>query len=93
MNTPKTIWHHPVFQYLRRTVNPGGKSPRNPLCQYCKSHQRDYLKNTDNQKNREMKRQALDQFWQGFKQSGMAGKDIVGLKVLYAEDDELNALA
>ena len=88
------IWHHPLFQYLRKTVNTNKKHKKNPLCQYCKSKKRNYLKSTDNKKNYEIKLLVLDEFIDGFKANYINEiEEVIGLKVLYTEDDELRALA
>ena len=89
------IWNHPVLQYLRKTVNTHGKVSRNPLCTYCKSQQRDYLKNTDNKKNYEIKLSKISDFFNEFSAYNKNADlpSIQGLQILYSEDDELRKLA
>jgi MoaA/NifB/PqqE/SkfB family radical SAM enzyme len=87
------IWHHPVFQYLRETVNSTSKNRRNPLCKYCKSKKRAYLKKTDNAKNYETKLNVLQEFFKGFSEKHKKPKKVEGLDILYTEDKELRALA
>lgn len=87
------IWHHPVFQYLRETVNSTSKNERNPLCEYCKSKKRAYLKNTDNAKNYKIKLNVLQEFFEGFSEKYKKLKEIESLDILYTEDEELRALA
>lgn len=89
------IWHHPVFQYLRRTVNTNDKYKRNALCQYCKSKRRSFLKNTNNKKNYEIKLQVIHEFFESAKTyfNGDLETKVEGLEILYTEDDELRALA
>ena len=87
------IWHHPIFQYLRKTVNSTSANERNPLCKYCKSKKRDYLKNTDNAKNYEIKLEVLQEFFKSFSDSYQSIKEVEGLKLLCNEDKELMALA
>lgn len=87
------IWHHPVFQYLRETVNSTAKNKRNPLCRYCKSKKRIYLKNTNNIKNYKIKLKVLEEFFRGFSQKYKDVDEIEGLEMLYTEDQELRAMA
>ena len=90
----KKIWHHPVLQYVRRTVNSTEEYQRNPFCTYCKSTKRHYLKKLDNHKNVENKLRVLDEFFKDFKAfHGFDMEEIVGLEVLYTEDHELRSLA
>lgn len=89
----KRIWHHPILQYLRETVNPTDHSERNPICKYCKSSQRNFLKNTDNKENYTLKLKYIKEFFDGFPPRYKALPEITGLEVLYREDEELNAMA
>ncbi len=89
----KKIWHHPVFQHLRNTVNTTSGNKRNPLCKYCKSKQRTYLKAVDNSENYRKKLEAINGFFESFQEEFDNIEDIEGLKVLYTEDAELKTLA
>ncbi|OGH94956.1 MAG: hypothetical protein A2538_04685 [Candidatus Magasanikbacteria bacterium RIFOXYD2_FULL_41_14] len=83
------IWQHPVLQYLRQTSNSAGPKPVNPLCAYCKSSKRKYLKNTDNAANYKAKLEAIDGFFKGFKKEYPNFEEVGGVQMLYTEDDEL----
>jgi MoaA/NifB/PqqE/SkfB family radical SAM enzyme len=86
------IWQHPIFQYLRQTVNlDGGK--RNPLCAYCKSSQRVFLKAANNEENYRIKLEMIEKFYKGFLEQDKSETPIAGLDILYTEDEELNAMS
>ena len=93
----KQIWHHPIFQYLRQTVNSANGKQRNPLCAYCKSNKRIFFKNTDNRVNYLEKQKAIEGFFEAYKkENSISSNEFVDddiLKVLYSEDDELKAMA
>lgn len=82
------IWHHPLFQFLRQTVNPVGKRPRNPLCHYCKSRWRDFMKNVDNRRNAAVKAERLGEFHAALRAAFREMPSIPGLTLLTEEDAE-----
>ncbi|NMB47898.1 radical SAM protein [Candidatus Kuenenbacteria bacterium] len=86
------IWHHPVLQYLRQTVNADG-GRRNPLCAYCKSSQRAHLKATNNKENYRIKLEMIDKFFQEFSKQYQEVEPVDGLEILYTEDEELHAMS
>ncbi len=59
----RNVWHHPVLKYIRETLR---DETSNPLCRYCKSPERAYLKATDNKKNNDRKAMALAEFYNAF---------------------------
>lgn len=89
----KKIWHHPVLQHLRATVNTTSRSKRNPLCEYCQSSRRQYLKATNNRENYRIKLEVIDDFFKSFHKEFKNIEDVAGLTILYTEDEELRAAA
>lgn len=75
------VWHHPVLMYLRETVN--GENV-NPICRYCKSPERNYLKSVDNKKNNAKKALVIEEFFEGFKThfGNISGYNLTGLTIL-----------
>lgn len=88
----KAIWHHPVLQFLRKTVNSHSDIKRNPLCKYCKSKRRHYLKNVDNKQNYLEKTKYLHEFYELFDKEFINVSAVEGLTVLKEEAEELKAL-
>ncbi len=82
------IWHHPLFQFLRQTVNPVGDALRNPLCRYCRSPWRDFMKNVDNRKNAAVKAERLKEFHVMLRERFESMPDIPGLTMLTQDDPE-----
>ena len=74
-------------------MNTTSGNKRNPLCKYCKSKQRTYLKAVDNSENYRKKLEAINGFFESFQEEFDNIEDIEGLKVLYTEDTELKTLA
>ncbi|RJR44263.1 MAG: radical SAM protein [Deltaproteobacteria bacterium] len=85
----KDIWHSEPAVYLRKTVNRTPNRKRNPFCSYCKSPLRQFLKNTNDKKNREIKLERMDAFIYSFLKECPEYKDVIGLKLLKTEPLEL----
>jgi len=82
------LLNHPVLRFLRGTVNSRPGAPRNPLCRFCRSRWRDYLKNTDTVKSGEVKNLRLREFFEQFRATGGTLPAIRGVTVLEQEDPE-----
>ncbi len=76
------IWNHRVIQFLRETVN----SPRpNLICRLCRSREYRIVRCLDNEKYRQLRDQAVQDFFVQFKKRyGSAHNAIRGLR-LYEE--------
>jgi molybdenum cofactor biosynthesis enzyme MoaA len=73
-----TLWNHPVFQYLRSTVN---KEPLNPICKYCKNCDREKMRNTDANEYAKIRDNAVKSFFAEYRRNHSPAP-VDGLEIL-----------
>lgn len=60
------VWNHPVLQYMRKTVN---SNEPNPICAFCKNFSTAAIRCIDNERYRELRDKATQDFFQQVKKN------------------------
>ena len=99
LSTPEKaleFWNHPLFRFLRETVN--SKDQINPLCKYCKNRSMAALRNVDTDAYAGARDEAVREFFQQYHEK-YQHYDLPGLEIMgdnpYSEDrfqDKLSIL-
>lgn len=79
------LWNHPLLQYLRKTVN--CKNAANPICRFCKNHDREWLRNVNADKYAELRDQAIDAFFKEARETMGEMPEFDGFHVLNSNPD------
>lgn len=73
------LWNHPILQYLRKTVNAADNI--NPICKYCKNHNRETIRNVDAQQYAKIRDKAVKDFFDEFRKR-YSFADLESIRVL-----------
>jgi len=82
----KKLWHHELLQYLRATVN---SKKGNPICNFCKSKEKDLMRSGDGNKYTATKSKAKKEFFEGFIKNYGKLEDKDDYKILWDSRGEI----